>query len=669
MRKISTMLLVIFSVGFFACGGGGSGSSYYPRFASSDNEIVQYSFPASANPGLAADVNGVINGNSISLEVPNNANTASLIAEFVTNSPEVDINGVSQASGTSSNDFSSNVVYTVAAENQEIRKYTVSVRKAAASEKTIDSVALDGVNGVINQDTGTVAVELPSGTSLKSLTTTFSGTADTVTVAGVEQTSGEKSDFSTPRTYTATAPDGSSKTYTVTATLEKSPWNEITSFLFSADANKSLPADVAGVIDTGNNINVELPAGSSKSGLIATYATNGVTVAVGDAVQSSGKSTNDFSDDVTYRVTAENGDVREYTVHVSVAKNSDKNITRFIVDGETAVIDENNQTISVSFPAGKDLTDLVSSFITNGISVTVKGEEQTGSESAGNFSSEVVYDVKAENGTVKSYKVKTEAEQSITGLWNFEEATDSGYTVSGALTSAGITDNALLFDGYNDCVIVNDGGKTAPADSGTVATVIKVLKKKPYAGIVHKGSKKDFSDESYSLQFWGENGNDGTVRFSLFNDDNAFAYIDSSTKLDGNKWYHLTATWDKKNISLYINGSLEKTIPNTIGKIRNSGGPLVIGAQLGKNRYNSALGNVGFNGIIDRVKILNRSLTADEVAADFSSVFPGKKGAMTAYLLAVASSNTMRLGIVLGVILLMLAVLYAVNRKRMKSES
>ncbi len=536
MRKITAVLSVFFFTGLiFSCGGGGNGSSYYPRFASSDNEIVQYNFPASANPGLGADVNGVIKGNSISLEVSNNTNLASLIAVFATNSPEVDVNGVSQVSGTSSNDFSSNVVYTVVAENQETRKYTVSVKKAAASEKTIDSVALNGVNGVINQDTGTVTVELPSGTPLESLATTFSGTADTVTVAGVEQTSGEKTDFSTPRTYTATATDGSSKTYTVTATVEKSPWNEISSFVFSADANKSLPADVTGLIDTDNNINVELPSGSSKSGLIATYATKGVTVAVGDAVQSSGKSTNDFSDDVTYRVTAENGDVREYTVHVSVAKNSDKDITRFIVDGETAVIDENNQTISVSFPAGKDLTDIVTSFVTNGVSVTVKGEEQTGTGTVNNFSSEVVYDVKAENGTVKSYKVKTEIEPSIAGLWNFKEATDGDYTVSGALTAAGLTGNALLFDGYNDCVIVNDDEKSAPADSGTIETVIKVLKNKPYAGIVHKGSKKDFSDESYSLQFWGENGNDGTVRFSLFNDDNAFAYIDSSTKLDVNK--------------------------------------------------------------------------------------------------------------------------------------
>lgn len=669
IRFRASLAILAASCLMFACGGGGGGgSSYYPRFSSSDNEILQFTVPVAKNASLAADVTGQIKDDAISVQVPYNADVTSLVTEFVTNSTDVEVNSIQQKSGQTVNDFTSPVVYSVIAENQSIRKYTVTITKAPSPEKYIDSFALDGTAGSISQDTGEISVEMPERTSLASLAATFSGVAKLITVDGVVQTSGDKSDFSNQKIYTVTACDGSSRTYKVTATVKKSSFNKLTSFYFDADLNRTLALKRNGTIDNNNNIiTVDLPYGSSKTGLIASFETENASVYIDKDLQVSGTNLNDFSGDLIYRVTAENGDVRDYTVQVKVAKNYAKDITRFVLDGERAVIDETNLIIPLSFPAGKDVSKLVADFDTTGESVSVNGQAQAAGETANDFSSEVIYTVKAEDGTAKNYKVKVQLDQSIAGLWNFEYDSDGSYTVSGAGNAGGLLGSALSFNGYSDYVLIPDSDTLTLGDAGTIDVLVNVTSHKPFAGIVHKGIKTDFSDESYSLQFWGKNGTDGTVRISLFNAEGANIYIDSTQKLQCDKWYHIVATWDSSYLCLYINNNRENIIANTIGKVRVSKSPLIIGAQLGNVKYSSSWGNLGFNGIIDRVQILEYALTAEQVGDEYKSFQTESGGALTAYLLGVASRNSTGLGIMLGAIILVLGGLYMYNRKHLNA--
>lgn len=92
---------------------------------------------------------------------------------------------------------------------------------------------------------------------------------------------------------------------------------EITSFSFAKANNASLPFDIDGTID-GQTISVTVPSAAERGVLVATFATTGVTVTVGDVRQESGVTSNDFTSDITYTVAAEDGSTAEYLVSVEV---------------------------------------------------------------------------------------------------------------------------------------------------------------------------------------------------------------------------------------------------------------------------------------------------------------------------------------------------------------
>lgn len=87
----------------------------------------------------------------------------------------------------------------------------------------------------------------------------------------------------------------------------------------------------------------------------------------------------------------------------------------------------------------------------------------------------------------------------------------------------------------------------------------------------------------------------------------------SNTKLQENTWYHLAATYNGSQASLYVNGQLKATYSIT-GKIGTSDYPLQIG-----HFYNRGFGGGEFNGLIDEIRIYNRGLTSSEIAAIYNA--------------------------------------------------
>jgi hypothetical protein len=86
----------------------------------------------------------------------------------------------------------------------------------------------------------------------------------------------------------------------------------ITAFSFASPA-------ATGAI-SGTDIKLTVPVATDVTALIATFTHTGASVAVGGVAQVSGVTANDFTDAVTYTVTAADASTQDYTVTVTVSQ-------------------------------------------------------------------------------------------------------------------------------------------------------------------------------------------------------------------------------------------------------------------------------------------------------------------------------------------------------------
>ncbi|HSQ66046.1 MAG TPA: hypothetical protein VLM85_22645 [Polyangiaceae bacterium] len=387
--------------------------------ASSTKELTQFSFVTSANPGLSSTVIATISGSTISATVPSGTSVNALRATFATTGASVTVGGVLQQSGATPNDFTKPVTYTVIAADNTTRDYTVQVAVASSTAKDLTSFAFlaAGNSGLSSDATGTIAgtnvsVTVPFGTNVTALVATFVTTGQSVAVGGTPQASGTTAnDFTAPVTYTVSAADGSSKAYTVTVTIASSTAKDITAFSFLSAKNSGLAADVTGTI-AGTNIALTVPNGTNVTALVATFTATGQSVTVGTTAQVSGTTANDFTNPVTYKVTAADASTKSYTVTVTVAASTAKDLTAFSFTSAnnsqlstdiTGTITGTN--IALSVPFGTNVTALVATFSTTGASVAVGSTTQVSGTTANDFTSPVAYKVTAADSSTKTYTV------------------------------------------------------------------------------------------------------------------------------------------------------------------------------------------------------------------------------------------------------------------------
>ena len=155
----------------------------------------------------------------------------------------------------------------------------------------------------IDQTVRTIKVIFPRLTDVKSLkpTITVSPAAMVSPATGVPQ------DFSKPVVYTVKAEDGSTQTYTVSSAVTKLTDKMITGFkVGGADAT---------IDQTAKTIKAELPAATDLTKLTPT-----ITLSTGATVAPASGVVQDFSKDVVYTVTAEDGILQTYTVSLTKAK-------------------------------------------------------------------------------------------------------------------------------------------------------------------------------------------------------------------------------------------------------------------------------------------------------------------------------------------------------------
>ena len=175
--------------------------------------ITAFSFKE-LNPAVV----GVVNEDShtVALTVPVGTDVKTLVPTIVFTGESV-----YPASGVAK-DFTSPVTYTVTAADNTTQIYTVTVIAAQAALITAFSFQKlnPAVDGVVNEDSHTVALTVPVGTDVTTLVPTI-----VFTGKSVDPASGVAQDFTSPVTYTVTAADNTTQAYVATVTVNTAPDN------------------------------------------------------------------------------------------------------------------------------------------------------------------------------------------------------------------------------------------------------------------------------------------------------------------------------------------------------------------------------------------------------------------------------------------------------------
>jgi len=297
--------LILLLVAFVA----GCGSDHNDAALSSAKAITAYSIN-----GATGIIDEATTPKTIAVTLPFGSSKTGLIAVFTTTGTSVTIGAVVQTSGAMpANNFTYPVTYTVTAADGSSTTYRVTVTVASNSAKDITAYTIAGQ--VSSTITGTaIAVTMPFGTNKTGLVATFSTSGSGVTVLGTTQISGATpNDFTNPVLYTVAAADSTTAIYTVTVTNALSSAKAITAYSIASQTSSTI---------LGSAITVTMPFSTpSVTGLVATFSTTGASVTVGSSpvvTQVSGSTSNDFTNPVTYTVTAANGTTATYIVTVNV---------------------------------------------------------------------------------------------------------------------------------------------------------------------------------------------------------------------------------------------------------------------------------------------------------------------------------------------------------------
>ena len=413
-----------------------SGTYYFKLFSNietsiySDN-IASVTVAPDTRSSAKSITNFSIGSNTVGIDEPNHkiSVTVPYGTDVTSLKPTIAVSAkatVSPASGVT-HDFTSSATYTVTAENGTTQNYTVTVTKApASSENAITGFSIGENAGVIDEPNHKITVTVPYGTNVSSMSPTITASAKTtVTPSGTAQ------NFTSPVIYTVTAENGTTQDYTVTVNVAKNSAKAITGF--------TIGGNTVAIDEPNHKISVTVPYGTDVTSLKPTIA-----VSAKATVSPSSGTEQNFTSPVNYTVTADDGAKQDYTVTVTVAKNSAKAITGFSIGSNTVGIDEPNHKISVTVPYGTEVSSL-----TPTITVSAKATVSPSSGTEQNFTSPVNYTVTADDGAKQTYSVTVTVAKNgaksittptaITGLTNGTAKTASALGLPSTVTL--VTDN------------------------------------------------------------------------------------------------------------------------------------------------------------------------------------------------------------------------------------
>lgn len=163
----------------------------------------------------------------------------------------------------------------------------------------------------------------------------------------------------------------------------------------------------------------------------------------------------------------------------------------------------------------------------------------------------------------------------------------------------GISNSAYSFDGESDFITVLDSDSLDCISAFTISAWI---------------SQFEITSASQTIAAKGRAVNGTGYRLGIYDTGTDLGLNNGSYNCSAiashtinNTWINITGTWDGKIIKVYVNGLLLKQNDNCANtSLKNSSEPLNIGRETSElKRY--------FKGVIDDVRIYNRSLNITEV--------------------------------------------------------
>lgn len=192
--------------------------------------------------------------------------------------------------------------------NIQIHDLYVVSNATQSSAAEITAFKIPGQTGseVINSAAGTIAISVPLGTALNTVT------PQTVVIspqATINPSATAAQNFTNPVTYTVTAQSGTTKTWTITVTGVASAAKEIIAFKLANNQVGNAVIDSA-----SGTISVLMPLGSNLNGLVPVTFTLSANATVSPATTMS----QNFGSPVVYTVTAQNNSTKTWTINTTL---------------------------------------------------------------------------------------------------------------------------------------------------------------------------------------------------------------------------------------------------------------------------------------------------------------------------------------------------------------
>jgi hypothetical protein len=209
---------------------------------------------------------------------------------------------------------------------------------------------------------------------------------------------------------------------------------------------------------------------------------------------------------------------------------------------------------------------------------------------------------------------------------------ESGNGNNGTVYGSTLTTNkfnqmnkAYNFNGNSNYIQIPNDSSLQPTSALTVSALI--FPKGFYFGwcqgnsIIGKGGDGDIG--FYGLGY-DDNNRDGSkcnsfdpskekFQFTIHFADGTLVGVVSNTFVQLNTWYFVIGTYDGNSMNIYVNGILENTI--SVTKVLGSNNKDV---YIGRFCYPSY--PYWVNGVLDDIRIYNRSLTSDEIQALYQQI-------------------------------------------------
>ncbi len=182
---------------------------------------------------------------------------------------------------------------------------------------------------------------------------------------------------------------------------------------------------------------------------------------------------------------------------------------------------------------------------------------------------------------------------------NHEGSLEPSCPTNSPLWVQGKVNTALLFDGGDDMVVVENSPALNPTNELTITAWVRwdspPENGNEWATIINKNGDSQYRIQHNRINEYFE----FAIRTSSGN-----RWIISTTSPQEDVWYHVAGTYDGEDLKIYVNGVMENST-NWSGSINTSNAPLVFG--------NRIWGDRGFDGIIDEIGLWGRALTDAEI--------------------------------------------------------